>query len=118
MEEEQQQRQQQQQQQQPLHDAVVNGIARITDPHCIEDERHTLYVACDDDPHDLGLEPPIDRPSLQHIVDFLDNHRRDSSHREVVITELVLRCGAVTLAANQMPSSFWQLSTPTQPLRI
>jgi Leucine Rich repeat len=90
MEEEQQQRQQQQQQQQPLHDAVVNGIARITDPHCIEDERHTLYVACDDDPHDLGLEPPIDRPSLQHIVDFLDNHRRDSSHREVVITELVL----------------------------
>jgi hypothetical protein len=77
---EEQQRQQQQQQQQPLHSAVVNGIARLADPRYSEEERRELYVA----PVFFESNPNVDRRSLHHLVDFLDNV---DSH-EVVITEL------------------------------
>jgi Leucine Rich repeat len=72
--------QRQQQQQQPLHSAVVNGIARLADPRYSEEERRELYVA----PVFFESNPNVDRRSLHHLVDFLDNV---DSH-EVVITEL------------------------------
>jgi Ran GTPase-activating protein (RanGAP) involved in mRNA processing and transport len=70
-----------QQQQQPLHRGVVSGIARLADPRWRE-QRHKLFI--DGDP------APMDRRSLQHLVDFLDG-RRDSHHEDIIaITELEL----------------------------
>jgi Leucine Rich repeat len=66
----------------PLHSAVVEGIARLVDPR-LRDERHKLYVK--------GYEkPPIDRRSLEHLVDFFDNNNVVvDAHQEVkVITVL------------------------------
>jgi hypothetical protein len=80
-----QQRQQQQQQQQQqrtrnIHRAVLDAIAHLEDPRHGE-ERHMLVVnGCD--------LPPIDRHSLQSLIDFLDNV---DSH-DVAITGLELFC--------------------------
>jgi Leucine Rich repeat len=71
---------QQQQQQQPLHRGVLNGIARLDDPRH-RDERHRLCVAHG---HEL-----VDRPSLEHLFDVLDNAAVDES-RVVAVTELKL----------------------------
>jgi hypothetical protein len=68
--------QQQQQQQQPLHRGVVDGIARLTDPGYRE-ERHILVV--------IGYHDgraPVNRQSLQHLVDFLDDRR--NSHEDII----------------------------------
>jgi hypothetical protein len=70
--------QQQQQQQQPLNSAVADGIERLEDP-VYREEIHKLVV-------NGFYERPVDRQSLQHLVDFLDNV---ASH-EVVITALWL----------------------------
>jgi hypothetical protein len=67
---------QKQQQQQPLHRAVVKGLAWVKDPR-FRHVRHTLRI-------DGYGGPPIERQSLQHLIDFLDNVE---SH-EVAITEL------------------------------
>jgi hypothetical protein len=73
--------QQQQQQQQPLHRGVVGGIASLADPRWRE-QRHKLFID--------GDSKPVDRRSLQHLVDFLDG-RRDSHHEDIIaITELYL----------------------------
>jgi hypothetical protein len=64
----------------PLHSGVLEGIARFAEPWYRE-RRHQLEV------NGFKGRSPIDRQSLQHLVDFLDNHV--DSH-EVVITELCL----------------------------
>jgi hypothetical protein len=71
---------QQHQQQQPLHRGVLEGIAWLADPRYPRQERHKLVVYGYD-------EPPVDRHSLQHLVDFLNNV---DSHTEVARTELKL----------------------------
>jgi hypothetical protein len=78
-------------QQQRIHRDVLDGIARLEDPHYRE-QRHTLLV--------VGHEtytPPVDRRSWEHLVDFLDNNNKgsdgeheDDSHDDVRITELAL----------------------------
>jgi hypothetical protein len=77
--------QQQQQQQQPpppyIHRSVLDGIARLSHPYYYREERHRLIV-------DGWARPPIDRRSLEHLVNFLDKER-DNSH-EVRISELEL----------------------------
>jgi hypothetical protein len=83
------------QQQPPLHSAVVDGLAHLADPRYREN-RHSLYV------DGFGVwyrKPPIDRRSLQHLVDFLDNHV--DSHADVVITDLIL--DNVTLVSGPSP---------------
>jgi hypothetical protein len=66
------------QRQQPLHRAIVDCIARLEDARYRE-ERHRLVV-------NGGHKQTINRQSLQHLVDFLDN---PDSH-EVAITDVVL----------------------------
>jgi hypothetical protein len=68
-------------QQQPLHRGVLSGIARLANPRYRE-ERHKLLVWSN------GAMVPMDRHSLHHLVEYLDNHR--DAHDEVVITELEL----------------------------
>jgi Leucine Rich repeat len=73
---------QQQQQQQPhIHRAVLDGIYRLEDPfHRLHFQtRHRLCII-------IGYEGPMDRQSLQHLVDYLDNH----DTYEGTITELWL----------------------------
>jgi hypothetical protein len=70
--------QQQQQQGSIIHQEVLNGIARLTDPNRSEEDKHKLSIYGGDG---------FDRHSWQHVVDFLDNG--DGSH-EVIITELEL----------------------------
>jgi Leucine Rich repeat len=86
---------QQQQQQQPLHVAVVDGIARLSDP-LYRAERQKVYV------EELEIGRPVDRRSLQHLVDFLVNDVDDTTpRREAVITELFL--DNVTLVSEPSP---------------
>jgi Ran GTPase-activating protein (RanGAP) involved in mRNA processing and transport len=75
--------QQQQQQHRTIHNVILNGIARLSDPQYRE-ERHKLKIIGD------FPRPRIDRHSWQHLVDFLDDRR--GSHDEVAITELELGC--------------------------
>jgi hypothetical protein len=55
----------------------VEGIARLENPR-FRDVRHTLSIIRS------GGEPPFDRRSLQHLVDFLDN----ADSNEAALTEL------------------------------
>jgi hypothetical protein len=65
------------QQQQQLHRGVFEGIARLTDPRH-RDKRHKVGISAS----------RLDRRSLEHLVNFLD----DIDSHEVVITELELFC--------------------------
>jgi hypothetical protein len=90
--------QQRQQQQQPaLHRAVVDAIALVTDPHCRHPHKRHDKLCC------RWIRPlyasrPVDRRSLQHLVDFfLNSHRGCDAHEAAaaaaaaaVTTELVL----------------------------
>jgi hypothetical protein len=58
---------QERQQQQPLHRAVVVGIERLTN-RCYREQRQKLFVNGYGD----YVERPIDRRSIQHLVDFID----------------------------------------------
>jgi hypothetical protein len=65
-----------------VHSGVLVGIARLSDLR-FRKERHKLRINCY---YSVVPQTHIDRRSLQHLVDFLDNV---DSH-EVVITELEL----------------------------
>jgi Leucine Rich repeat len=83
----QQQRQQQQQQRPQIHRGVLDGIARLADPRYRKD-RNKLIVCYYSFKRDG--RPPVDRQSLQHLVDFLDSHQREDAQTVVIITELEL----------------------------
>jgi Leucine Rich repeat len=97
MDEEPQQQQQQQQQQALIHGSVLAGIARLDDPR-YRDERHKLRV------NGYCNGKHIDRRSLQHLVDFLDN-RRDSQF--AAITELTL--DLIILGSDPSPDGGWSV---------
>jgi hypothetical protein len=84
--------QQPRQRQRGNHPIILDAIARLRvedHPQYREDSRHKLIVngLLRSNGHTL---PRVDRRSLQHMVDFLDESDDDS--REVVITELELHC--------------------------
>jgi hypothetical protein len=58
--------------------AVAEGIARLSDPRYCED-RHKLVTS---DMITMRF-PTMDRESLQHLVDFLDNH--PDSHEVAIL---------------------------------
>ena len=72
------------QQQQELHKSILNGLARVANPHRhYGAERHKLLIFA-------LCRPPVDRHSLDHLVNFLDNQHNSGCGEVVVVTELEL----------------------------
>jgi hypothetical protein len=73
----------QQQRQQPLHSGVLDAIERLADPY-YRTKRHALVVRGVDVSSDINygrLLPPMDRQSLQYLVDFLLDHNNNKNAR-------------------------------------